>query len=74
VALAETGLIGVAPAQGELGLAAPLLVAPGDAARSMLLHRVQTLGDGRMPPVGSNLVDEDGVALLEEWIRSLRAD
>lgn len=74
VPLAETGLIGVAPAQGELGLAAPLLVAPGDAARSMLLHRVQTLGDGRMPPVGSNLVDEDGVALLEEWIRSLRAD
>ncbi|MFT5291615.1 MAG: mono/diheme cytochrome c family protein, partial [Planctomycetota bacterium] len=69
--LASTGLLGVAPAQGELGIANALLVAPGEAARSLLLHRIETSGAGRMPPMGSNVVDEQAVELLKAWIESL---
>lgn len=69
--LAGTGLLGQAPAQGDLGIADALLVAPGDATRSLLLHRVETTGAGRMPPMGSNVVDEQAVALLKAWIESL---
>ena len=32
------------------------------------------VGNGRMPHIGSQLVDTDGVALIEEWINSLNAD
>jgi uncharacterized repeat protein (TIGR03806 family) len=73
-ALDAAGLVGMAPAQGPLDGEDALLVAPGDAARSLLVHRVRTLGDGRMPPIGSNVVDEEGAALLEAWIEELGAD
>ncbi len=71
VPLEATGLVDAAPAQGELGLRDPRQLAPGDPGRSMLLHRVRTLGAGRMPPIGSLRVDEDAVALIEAWIESL---
>jgi len=74
-ALDAAGLVGMAPAQGSAGAGEEtLLAAPGDAARSLLVHRVRTLGDGRMPPIGSNAVDEEGAALLEAWIAELGSD
>ena len=69
--LAQTGLVDAAVTQGDLGVADARLVAPGDPERSMVLHRVATLGDGRMPSVGSNRVDRDGVLLLTAWIEGL---
>ena len=72
--LAETGLIGGEVTQGDLGIEGAQLVAPGDPARSMLLHRVATLGDGRMPNLASHEVDAVGVALLEEWIGGMQDD
>jgi len=36
-----------------------------------LLHRMSTLGEGRMPTIGSNLVDGKGVELIEQWIKSM---
>lgn len=71
-ALADTGLVDVPPAQGDLGLADARLVAPGDPDRSILWRRVHTLGDGRMPNLASNRIDDQGSALLREWITSLR--
>ena len=45
------------------------LVIPGDPANSIILSRASgTNGYGRMPPLASNLVDTDGVALLTDWI------
>ena len=69
--LGDTGLIDGLPGQGDFGLEDARLVAPGAPARSVLLHRVTTLGDGRMPNLGSHVVDAEGAALLEAWIRSL---
>ena len=69
--LGQTGMLDVLPTQGELGLTEARLIAPGHPERSVLLERIATLGSGRMPPIGSNVVDRDAVALLREWIESL---
>jgi mono/diheme cytochrome c family protein len=70
-ALESTKMINVSPAQGHLGIEDALLVSPGEPNRSLLLERVKTLGAGRMPNIGSNQIDEQGVQLLTEWIKSL---
>ncbi|MGJ8656364.1 MAG: PQQ-dependent sugar dehydrogenase [Akkermansiaceae bacterium] len=45
------------------------LVIPGDTENSIILSRVsETNGYSRMPPFGSNVVDDEGVALLVDWI------
>lgn len=70
--LEGTGTIGVRPAQGDLGIVGAKLIAPGHPERSLMLHRVKTLNEGRMPMIGSNRVDEKAVKLLHEWIRAMR--
>ena len=70
--LAATMMLGEAPTQGDLGIEGASIVAPGDPGASVLLHRVQTLGTGRMPNIGSNVVDDRAVTLLTEWIQSLK--
>jgi len=44
------------------------VVAPGDAAHSMLLTRIATNGPSRMPPLGHTLIDTQAGALLKRWI------
>jgi len=47
------------------------LVIPGDTANSIILNRAAAAnGYSRMPPVGSNVIDQEGVALLTEWINN----
>ena len=70
--LAKTGMIDEKPAQGDLGITDALTIAPGDPGKSSLLHRVETLGAGRMPNIGSNLVDQVAIKLLKEWISNLK--
>jgi uncharacterized repeat protein (TIGR03806 family) len=67
VPLADTGLC-EAPRSGTLGLVEPRLLTPGEPERSVLLHRVRSLGSVRMPPLASLAVDEAAVELLESWI------
>ncbi len=69
---AEMNLIGTQPAQGNLGLKNALLVSPGSPDESLLLHRVKTLGEGRMPSVATNQNDEVAIQLLKEWIREMK--
>jgi len=56
---------------GTFGMAEARLVRPGDPYRSVLMYRISKLGYGRMPYIGSRLVDSSGVSLIEQWIRSL---
>jgi hypothetical protein len=60
------------PAQGDLGIVDARLIAPGHPERSLVLHRIKTLNEGRMPMIGSNLVDEKAARLLTDWIRAMR--
>jgi putative heme-binding domain-containing protein len=62
------------PVRGTFDLADAKIVAKGDPARSVLYFRMAKFGTGRMPHVGSELVDPSGLGLIDEWIRSLGPD
>jgi hypothetical protein len=49
-------------------------IVPGDPAASLLLQLISTRGMGlQMPPIASDLVDVEHVALVEAWIRQMPA-
>ena len=45
------------------------VVRPGDPDGSVLLRRMEELGQGHMPPLGSSVVHAEAVELIEDWIR-----
>lgn len=50
------------------------LVFPGDPSRSVLRHRMASDDPSwRMPPLGTELVDEEAVALIDAWIESIES-
>jgi len=69
--LSETFALDVRPALGTFGLTEPSIISGGTPARSVLFYRMAKMGHGRMPHVGSKLVDEEGLALIGQWIESL---
>jgi putative heme-binding domain-containing protein len=71
VPVAEMKLESVRPTLGMFDLTDPYLVCGGDPSRSALLFRISKLGQGRMPHLGSEVVDEAGVRLLRRWIAGL---
>ena len=69
--LQATGICGEAPGYGDLGQPGALLLTPGDAGLSVIALRMRDTGTSRMPPLGSDVVDEEAVAVIENWINSL---
>jgi uncharacterized repeat protein (TIGR03806 family) len=70
--IGNTGTIDQLPAQTNLGITDGKIIAPGMPNKSLLLHRMETLGQGRMPTIGSNVVDEKAVKLLRQWIEKMK--
>ncbi len=71
-ALAATNTCDVAPQLGALGISSnPRLVAPGSAARSVLVARVNRIGADAMPPLSKHTIDTAGVQLLTTWVNAL---
>jgi uncharacterized repeat protein (TIGR03806 family) len=71
-ALQNTGACDVVPQAGMLGIMNARIIAPGDAARSTLVARMNRRGDNvAMPPVGSTVIDTAGVTLLTNWVNAL---
>jgi mono/diheme cytochrome c family protein len=69
---AQIGAINQDPTQGDMGLAAPKLIAPGSPANSILLQRMLTLDPAfRMPPLASGVVDSQGTQLIASWIQAM---
>jgi putative heme-binding domain-containing protein len=60
------------PKKGDLELHDAKIIAPGNPWRSVLFLRMSTCGRGRMPHLASEVVDQRGLALIEEWIRSMK--
>jgi len=60
------------PQHDTFGVENAMLVAPGETARSVLFQRVSRRGRGQMPPLVSTRVDDRAVALLREWIASMK--
>jgi uncharacterized repeat protein (TIGR03806 family) len=67
--LKDTGTVGTPPAHGAFGIAQPAIVSPGHPERSLLLQRMKLTGLGRMPHIGSTVVDPDGVDVVEAWLK-----
>jgi hypothetical protein len=60
-----------APARINFGIDQARQIAPKDPWRSMALLRLATLEEIKMPPLGHEQIDSQGVALLREWIATL---
>jgi hypothetical protein len=51
------------------GQTAGIIVAPGNAEQSLLASRMRSRSPlTQMPPLGTNIVDTEGLALIERWI------
>ena len=60
----------VATGRGSGGLQYDIL--PGQPDQSILVYRISsTAAEVKMPELGRNLVHEEGVALIREWITSM---
>jgi uncharacterized repeat protein (TIGR03806 family) len=71
-ALNMTNACNVSPSSGDLGIGVNArLIAPGNVANSIIVNRANRRDGNQMPPLGSNRVDTDGVALLTQWINGL---
>ncbi|MBL8850414.1 MAG: PQQ-dependent sugar dehydrogenase, partial [Planctomycetaceae bacterium] len=74
LALDKTGIVNTPPAHGGFFLPQAAVLAPSDPLRSVLYYRMAKLGSGRMPRLGSDVIDAEGVQLIHDWIASLPSD
>jgi uncharacterized repeat protein (TIGR03806 family) len=71
-ALNATNACNATPQNGDLGIGANArLIAPGSSASSVIVNRASRRDSSGMPPLASNQVDADGIALLTQWIDGL---
>ena len=59
---------------GTFGMQKAKIIVPGDPFRSVMMYRMSKLGYARMPYIGSQVVDSQGVSLIAHWIQSLPID
>lgn len=69
--LKEVKAIGVRPTQGTFGMADAHILTAGDPHKSILYYRLAKTGSGHMPHLGARQVDEQGLKLMQDWIRQL---
>jgi mono/diheme cytochrome c family protein len=73
--LARQGLLGGKLIAADLGVDGAEVVAPGSIDRSMLYLRMNRRTDAfNMPPLATNHVDREALAVLAQWIEGLPAD
>jgi hypothetical protein len=65
------GIANVKPAHGDFGIKGAKLLVPGHPEMSMIYHRMTMTGLGRMPHIGSRVVDETGVQVVGDWIKRI---
>ncbi len=70
--LAELGIVQTRPQHGDFKVPNAQLLAPGSPETSLILHRMQIQGLGRMPHIASGVVDTQAVQMLKEWISQLK--
>ncbi len=70
--LKDMGIVDVPPGHGSFGIHGAKLLVPGHPEKSLILHRMSMTGLGRMPHIGSRVVDEEAVALVREWIKQMK--
>ncbi len=71
LALSATNACDITPTFGNLGITDPRLIAPGSAARSVIVARINRTGTDAMPPLARHAIDTAGVQLVTDWVNSL---
>ncbi|MFT7520809.1 MAG: putative repeat protein (TIGR03806 family), partial [Kiritimatiellia bacterium] len=71
--LAQINACDVEPDKGNLGVDGAKLLVPGDPSKSIISLRMHDTGEGRMPQVGTVIVDDASVAVIDAWIEDLRS-
>jgi hypothetical protein len=71
--LAEMSVCETDPATTDLGVAGAKVLRPGAPAESLLWLRMNRMDAHRMPPLGSTVIDTEGVGLIEAWILDIAA-
>ncbi|MBY0522850.1 MAG: PQQ-dependent sugar dehydrogenase [Gemmataceae bacterium] len=66
----EMRLFGIRPQHQTFDIADAMLVAPGDAEKSVLYQRLIRRGTGQMPPLATSEIDQQAVELLRQWIKN----
>jgi hypothetical protein len=64
-------IVNVKPAHGDFGISGAKLLVPGHPEQSVIHHRMAMTGLGRMPHIGSRVVDERAVRIVGDWIRQM---
>jgi mono/diheme cytochrome c family protein len=73
IPFSDTMLCNEPPEKGDLGATGATRLTPGDPALSTLSLRMHTLDtDFRMPRIGTTIVDETGVGVIDQWITELQ--
>jgi uncharacterized repeat protein (TIGR03806 family) len=72
ISLVGTKMCNVLPEKGDLGVTGARRLVPADPGLSLVSIRMHRLTDGRMPQIGTSVVDAAGVAAIDDWIRELR--
>lgn len=67
----ETRTLDARPLQGTFGIANAAIITPGDPYRSLMYFRMAKLGRGRMPHIGSEIIDEPALEMMQAWMRQL---
>ena len=70
--LEASGMLDVAPGQGDLGVRGAKLLVPGSPRRSLLLIRMQRFDERGMPPLSHQLPDDRAIERITRWIQSLK--
>lgn len=68
----DMGACDVPPTRGDLGIDGAKLIYPGSPEKSILWQRINALDDNRMPPLGTEIIHEEAVDLIGEWIDSIQ--
>lgn len=69
--LDKAKMLNLPPMQGNFGLTDSAIIKAGLPESSVLLLRMSKLGSGRMPHIGSRIVDIEARHLIHDWIASL---
>ena len=70
----EMKIFDVKPQHDSFGIKDARIIAPGHPERSVMLHRISQRDKGHMPPLATRVVDQEMVAAMREWIRTMPKD
>ena len=70
--LKDLGIVNTAPVHGNFKIDGAKLLVPGQPQKSIILERMKMTTLGRMPHIGSRVVDDQAVQLVQDWIKGLK--